>query len=77
MINHALLGQIGIYFFIPLSLALVHSAVGIHVANNLVAVLGHLDILGNTLFTAALFLLIYGGYFLATYFGSKNMIQQK
>lgn len=77
MIDHALLGQIGIYFFIPLSLALVHSAVGIHVANNLVAVLGHLDILGNTLFTAALFLLIYGGYFLATYFGSKNMIQQK
>ncbi|XOQ49589.1 MAG: Bacitracin export permease protein BceB [Eubacteriales bacterium] len=77
MINRALLGQIGIYFFIPLSLALVHSAVGIHVANNAITLIGHLDILGNILFTAAVFLLIYGGYFLATYFGSKNMIRQK
>lgn len=77
MINRALLGQIGIYFFIPLSLALVHSAVGIHVANNAITLIGHLDILGNILFTAAVFLLIYGSYFLATYFGSKNMIRQK
>ncbi|NLG92721.1 MAG: ABC transporter permease [Clostridiales bacterium] len=77
MINRALLGQIGIYFFIPLSLALVHSAVGIHVANNAITLIGHLDILGNILFTAAVFLLIYGGYLLATYFGSKNMIRQK
>ncbi|QEY34552.1 ABC transporter permease [Caproiciproducens galactitolivorans] len=77
MINRALLGQIGIYFFIPLSLALIHSVVGIHVANNAIMLLGHLDILGNILFTAAVILLIYGGYFLATYFGSKNMIRQK
>jgi putative ABC transport system permease protein len=77
MINRALLTQIGIYFFIPLSLAIVHSIVGIRVANNVVAILGHIDIVGNSAFTAAIFLLIYGGYFLATYFGSKSMIQQK
>ncbi|HEX3040006.1 MAG TPA: ABC transporter permease [Caproiciproducens sp.] len=77
MINRALFGQIGIYFFIPLSLAIVHSIVGIRVANNVVAILGHIDIVGNSVFTAAIFLLIYGGYFLATYFGSKSMIQQR
>jgi putative ABC transport system permease protein len=77
MVNHALFTQIAIYFFLPLSLAIVHSIVGIKVANNVVQVLGHLDIMGNTFFTAAIFLVIYGGYFLATYFGSKSMIQQK
>lgn len=77
MINRALLSQIGIYFFIPLSLAIVHSIVGIRVANNVVAILGHIDIVGNSIYTAAIFLLIYGGYFIATYLGSKSMIQQR
>ncbi len=77
MVNHALFSQIAIYFFIPLSLAIIHSIVGINVANNVVSLLGGLDIVGNTIFTAAIFLVIYGGYFLATYFGSKSMIRQK
>ena len=75
MVNHALFTQIAIYFFIPLALAIVHSAVGIHVANNIVSLLGHVDIISNTIFTAAIILLIYGGYFLATYFGCKGMIK--
>ena len=75
MVNHALFTQIAIYFFLPLALAIVHSIVGIHVANNVVSMLGGLDILGNTIFTAAIILLIYGGYFLATYFGCKGMIK--
>ena len=77
MVNRALFSQIAIYFFIPLSLAIVHSYVGIRVANNVVQMLGHLDIMGNTLFTAMIFLVIYGGYFLATYFGSRSMIHQR
>lgn len=77
MINHALFAQIGIYFFIPLSLAIVHSFVGVRVANNAVTMLGHLDILGTTVFVAAIFLLIYGGYFLATYLGSKSILRQR
>ena len=77
MVNRALFSQIAIYFFIPLSLAIVHSYVGIRVANNVVQMLGHLNIVGNTLFTAIIFLVIYGGYFLATYFGSRSMIHQR
>ncbi|NLJ32047.1 MAG: FtsX-like permease family protein [Clostridiales bacterium] len=76
MVNRSLFTQIGIYFFIPLSLAVVHSIVGIKVANNAVSLLGHMDILGNTLVTAAVFLVIYGGYFLATYFGSRSILRQ-
>ncbi|MDF1495548.1 FtsX-like permease family protein [Caproiciproducens sp. CPB-2] len=77
MIDHSLFVQIAIYFMLPLSLAVVHSAVGIYVANSLVAQFGHLDILGNTLITAVFFLVIYGGYFLTTYFGSRSMIHQR
>jgi putative ABC transport system permease protein len=77
MVNHALFTQIAIYFFIPLSLAIIHSIVGIHVANTAVSFIGGVNILGNTMVTAAIFLVIYGGYFLATYFGSKSMIRQK
>lgn len=77
MINRSLFTQIAIYFFLPLGLGIVHSIVGISVANSVVSMLGHLDIVGNTLFTAAIILLIYGGYFLATYFGCKGMIKSK
>lgn len=77
MVNHALFTQIAIYFFIPLSLAIVHSIVGIHVANTAVSFIGGVDIFGNTMITAAIFLVIYGGYFLATYFGSRSMLRQK
>jgi putative ABC transport system permease protein len=77
MISRALFEQIGIYFFLPLSLAVVHSIVGIRVANNAITIIGHLDTAGSTLFTAAVFLLIYGGYFIATYFGSRSMICQR
>lgn len=77
MVDHALLIQIALYFFLPLSLAAVHSIVGIHVANRLIADVGHMDILGNIVMTAAIFLVVYGAYFLATYWGSRSMIRQK
>lgn len=77
MIHHSLFTQIAIYFMLPLALAIVHSAVGIYVANRLVSQLGHVDIMGNTLITAVVFILIYGGYFLATYFGSRSMLRQR
>ena len=77
MVNGALFKQIAIYFMLPLALAIVHSVVGISVANKVVLELGNLDILSNTIFTAVIFLLIYGGYFLATYFGSRAMIRPK
>ena len=77
MVNRALLKQISLYFLLPLSLAVVHSAVGIHVVNKALVTVGGMDILGNILATAAIFLVVYGAYFLATYFGSRSMLRQK
>lgn len=77
MVNRALFSQIFIAFMMPLGLAIIHAVVGIKVANDAVSMLGNLDIFGTTLFTALFVLVVYGGYFLATYFGCRNMIRQK
>jgi len=75
MLNRALFTQIGLYFLLPLSLAVVHSFVGIRVVNRLVELNGHTDIAGSTLTASIIFVLVYGGYFLATYFASKSMLR--
>jgi putative ABC transport system permease protein len=77
MVNHALFTQIALYFLLPLSLAIVHCIVGIDVANRVIRLMGAMDILSSIVMTVAIFLVVYGAYFLATYFGSKSMIRQK
>jgi putative ABC transport system permease protein len=74
MINRAIFSQTLIYFCVPLALALVHSVVGIGVATNMIGLQFHGDILSSSIITALIILAIYGGYFLATYRGSKNMV---
>lgn len=77
MLNRALFWQILIYFMVPLVLALVHSYVGITVSNEVIQIYGNMNVTQNILFAALIILLIYGGYFIATYLGSKNMITGK
>ena len=77
MISKALLSQIAIYFGVPLLLAIIHSIVGISFSNQLISQLGRTNILRDSLITAGILTIIYGGYFLATYFGSKRIISQK
>lgn len=74
LINKTLMKQIAIYFMLPLALACVHSIVGIKVANDVISSMGHVNVIGNTLATAAVILIFYGSYFLATYFSSKSLI---
>ncbi len=77
MVNRALFTQVALYFLLPLSLAVVHSVVGIHVVNKALVTADGTDLLGSIFATAAIFVVVYGAYFLATYFGSKSMIRQK
>ena len=77
MINRALFRQTAIYFMVPLLLAIVHSYVGISVANRVITIFGKLDIVRTTITTALLFIVVYGSYFLATYFGCKGMIRSR
>ena len=76
MTDHALFTQIGLYFLLPLSLAVVHSVVGIRVVTNALHMEG-MDIRSSSLIAAFVILAIYGGYFLATYFGGRGMIREK
>lgn len=75
MIHRSLFTQIGIFFSIPLLLAIIHSIFGLQFANMILKSMGQQNMLPSIMMTAAVIIAIYGGYFLATYFGSKNMIK--
>jgi len=74
MINMALMKQIAIYFILPLALACIHSIVGIKVANDVITDVGGINALGNIITTAVMIAAVYGSYFLATYFSSKQIV---
>lgn len=77
MINKAIFTQVGVYFMLPLSLAIVHSIVGLKVSSFIVGMFGNASIMPNIVITAIIFVIIYGGYFLATYLGAKKNINEK
>ncbi|MGI6152453.1 MAG: FtsX-like permease family protein, partial [Christensenellaceae bacterium] len=77
MISKALFSQVGIYFLLPLLLALVHSIAGIGVMNSGINIISGMDVLYSAGITAVLMAIVYGGYFLATYFGCRRIIYAK
>ncbi len=78
MINQALFRQIFIFFMMPLTLAIVHSMFGIKfILSMLAALASPEELLPSIIVTAVIIGAIYGLYFLATYFGSKNIIKEE
>ena len=78
MINQALFRQIFIFFMMPLILAMIHSIFGIKFILSMLEVLASPDeLLPSIIVTALIIGVIYGVYFLATYFGSKNIIKEE
>ena len=77
MIRKALFGQIGIFFLLPLGLAFIHSLFGVQFVNKMLVLLNQGSQIWAILFTAGFILLIYGGYFLATYLGSRRIIEEE
>ena len=76
MISQSVFLQLSIYFFMPLLLAIVHSVVGIQVVNSIVVVFGKSDLFLSSLVTGGMILLIYGAYFLFTYFGYRHILEK-
>lgn len=77
IINKSLFRQIGIFFGVPLLLAVIHSIFGIQFAIKLMAgIASKKDLLPSAVATVVIIGVIYGAYFLATYFGSKNIIKE-
>lgn len=77
MLNKSLFVQVLINFATPLLLAIVHSAIAIIFVNNLMSGFGTTGLVSNIVMTGLFVLLIYGGYFIATYIGSKGIIKGK
>ena len=77
MINKALFNQIFIFFMMPLLLAIIHSIFGIIFANKILGTMGISGLTSSIAMTFIFLVLIYGGYFLLTYFASKNIIKEK
>ena len=78
MINKSLFRQIAIFFGVPLILAIIHSVFGIQFAIELMSGLASKeDLLPSAVVTVIIIGIIYGAYFMATYFGSKNIIKEE
>ncbi len=78
MINKALFRQIGIFFGMPLVLAIIHSVFGIQFSITLMSGLASTDdLLPSVIATVIIIGMIYGSYFAATYFGGKNIIKEE
>ena len=77
LINKALFRQIGIFFILPLILAIIHSIFGIRFAVKVLEVFGTDELLPSIIMTGVFLVIIYGGYFLITYYCSKNIIKER
>ena len=73
MRDRAVFAQVSLAFFLPLALAVVHAAVGMTAANAVIAEVGRVDTAASSAITAAFILVVYGAYFLATFFGSRRI----
>lgn len=77
MIKRALFTQISIAFILPFIVALIHAYFGLRQINRIIEIVGDLNLSSNILLTALFITIIYGGYFIATYLCSKNIIKEK
>ncbi len=77
LINKAIFQQNLIYFMIPLALAIIHSIVGMIVINRIFSAFNNGIIGSSSLMISLALVIIYGGYFYATYVGSKNIVKKQ
>lgn len=77
MINRALFKQIVIFFSVPLILAIIHSIFGLEFCRYILMTFGDEEMTRSITMTAVFLIIIYGGYFLITYYCSKNIIKDK
>ena len=76
-LNKALFRQIAIFFMFPLMIAIIHSIFGIKFCIFILETFGKEEMLASVSMTMLFLILIYGGYFLITYYCSKSIIKEK
>lgn len=77
LLDKTLFKQVAVFFFAPLLVASVYSAFAIGKVNALVEDFINMHIASHLGVTVVSFLIVYGGYFLATYLTCKRMVQEK
>lgn len=77
MIRKTLFTQIAIFFLFPLIVAIIHSIFGIQFANYILETFGDEKLLTSIVMTSIFLIIIYGGYFMITYFCSRNIISER
>ena len=76
-ISKSLFCQIGVFFLLPLLLACLHSVFGMKFGMYLLEIFGTEKLTESVFSTSLVILLIYGGYFLITYFCSRSIIKEQ
>lgn len=77
MLFSVLFKQIAVFFVIPLMVAGIYSILGIKEALVIAEGFLNIHISANVGVTLIMFVLIYGGYLMTTYFSCKHMVQEK
>lgn len=77
MINKSIFTQVAVFFMFPLSLAIVHSIVGVRAVNSYLMALETSNQLSSILVTAVIIIIVYGGYLYGTYISYKNVIDNE
>ena len=77
MINKSLFTQCGIFFGLPLALAIVHSIFGIQTGLYILESFGRMGLTYSIIVTGGVIALIYGGYAILTYLGCIRIINEK
>lgn len=75
VIKSSLFKETLIFFMIPLILAIIHSIFGMNFALKILEIFGKSGLLKSIIFTTISIILIYGGYFVITYYCSKRIIK--
>ncbi|MCR5153528.1 MAG: ABC transporter permease [Lachnospiraceae bacterium] len=76
-ITRSLLAQTEIFFLLPLLLAIIHSYFGMRFSSFVLNSMGTRGTTTSILITSLIILIIYGGYFLITFFTGKRIIRNK
>ena len=74
MLRKALFGQNVVYFALPLLVACIHSVIGLRFAEFALASIMNEGVIWGACVTAIVMVILYGGYMLATYKGSKRIV---
>ncbi len=75
-ITFSIFKQTGVFFLLPLLLAIVHSIFGMKFATYVLEAFGTKGIWGSITVTSCILLAIYGGYFLITFLSSKRIVRE-